>query len=331
MAHLLDMTKGRAALAYVGGLPWHGLGTGHREAMLPDVAMRDGGLDFTVRKVPTFYDVGDGLTRASGGFAVVRSDSLTPVGNVGADFEAWQNAEAMTFARDVAGEARGNIVSAGAVMGGARCFVVIECPDLFTIEARGGKDAVRPYLLVSWGHDGKVRVRIMGTRVRVVCYNTLTLALAGRGEGVSHGAKHTSGMRGRIEAIRRALVAEREANKIAGEAFQAMAGRAMGPGETLTYWGRVFPLADGAPDRAKTNRDAALATVGERFAIGRGADVAGSTLWGAYNAVTEYTSHFRAIRGTERVAERRFLSVTEGPAAELAARAYTEALAVLAN
>lgn len=326
MAHMISTESGRAELAYFGAKPWHGLGTEVPELMRPCDALTLAGLNWDTMKVPTFYRDAAGQEVASGYFATVRSDTMTHLGDVGGDFEPWHNREACDFIGDVVGKARGSVEVAGALMGGSRIFWVVRCPELFTV---GAGDKVETYLLVTYGHDGKVKVKIMGTRVRVVCYNTLSAALAGGAVGVDESTKHTSGMRERLDVVSRRLVGIREEHERTVKAYEAMRARELAEAEAISYFANVLPLAEGAPVRTVGNVERARSAMLANFRGGRGADLAGPTLWGAYNAVTEYGCHQRPFRGTERVAERRFLSVTEGAAANLDTRALSLAVAML--
>jgi hypothetical protein len=152
-------------------------------------------------------------------------------------------------------------------------------------------------------------MRVILTPVRVVCQNTLTLALA-NGEEIAR-AYHTRDMDTQLAAARRAVRAMMEGFAAMQDAFRAMAAVRMTDAAVLDYVTRVFPMPlrlSGAasnaaagdsrvPDRILRDRAGCV----ELFhnGVGNKADGVKGTLWAAYNGITEYVDH-RGVRGGQQ-------------------------------
>jgi phage/plasmid-like protein (TIGR03299 family) len=98
--------------------------------------------------------------------------------------------------------------TAGSIDGGQQVFATIKFPEAMTI---GSGDMIEQYLMLTTGHNGQHPVRAMATNVRVVCANTLKMALGGRKNGVTF--KHTAEVLNKMEAAKQSLIAAHQYNK----------------------------------------------------------------------------------------------------------------------
>ena len=171
MAHEVEMINGQAQLAYVGDVPWHGLGVEVRNDMTPEQMMQKAGLDWEVEKeeVQTVSGV-----KIPGKKALVRSSDGSVLDMVGDDWNPVQNTQAFEFFSDfvMAGDMEMNV--AGSLKDGKNVFALAKVKESFTIL---GEDQVDSYLLFSNPHQYGKAVDIRFTPIRVVCNNTLTCAL----------------------------------------------------------------------------------------------------------------------------------------------------------
>lgn len=336
MSHDLYIENGAAHMMYVGELPWHGLGTRLANPATSAEAIHAAGLDWKVRKVPLFASEGKTVVPARRHFGVVPEDRWgkpgCPVfGVVGAGYRPLQNAEAFEFFDSVVGERVAMYHTAGALGQGERVWILAQLPGTLEIAP---SDALEKYILLSTGHDGRTGIRIVLTPVRVVCQNTLSLAL-GSGKEIAC-AYHTRDMKRQLDAARLKIQALKEGFGRMADHFRAMSRFALGPDQAEDYVNRVFPIpappADsdrGVAPRRPSPTEWALAARRNSlklFQEGKGNDLARvrGTLWAAYNGVTEYVDHWRAVGRNGRMSTLCF-----GNGYQIKARAYNEACRML--
>lgn len=306
MAHGIAMINGRPALAYVGQMPWHELGTELRQP--PNSAeelIQAANLDWEVDKKPVYaYDNGT-LTAIPGYWATYRADlwgteNAKPFGVVRDEYHVLQNRDAFSFFDAIIESGDVTYETAGALGQGERVWVLAKVKDPMVIK---GTDLVEKYLLLSNGHDGRTAVQIRFTPVRVVCQNTLNYALY-RGSDLVY-SHHGRGMDSRIaraqESVKRVLGYYDALEKH----FQQLARVPMPVGRLNVYFAAVFPNPKRrAKQTERTYAEALKRVAGLRstsarlFEEGRGNNEKAirHTLWTAYNAVTELVDHFLAYQ-----------------------------------
>ena len=194
MAHNLAQTKnGQYMTAWAGDTPWHGLGTQAEGLMTATEALKLGNLDWTVEKRPLYNrtELGEvevventfGVFRKQinedGSHSWIALNRGTAVGRV---WKPFQNIEAMDFLDELVQTQEAKIEVVGALGKGEKVWVLAKLPDSILIN---GVDKVDQYILIVNSHDGSGSLKIFLTPIRVVCNNTLTMALRGR-----QGGKH---------------------------------------------------------------------------------------------------------------------------------------------
>jgi phage/plasmid-like protein (TIGR03299 family) len=286
-------------MMYAKEVPWHKLGTYIGEEPLNATeAIVAAGLDWDVEKRPLYVPTGiggdpaDGVVEATGHWGVTRVSDDKVLGVVQGRYQIIQNKEAFAF-MDSLTSSELKYETAGALKGGRKIWLLAEMPE--RIEPIRG-DVTIPYLLLSNGHDGRTILNILPTTTRVVCQNTLNLALGNMRNGVS--IRHTGSMHDKLEEAQRVLgFARREVDAMAIVAA-ALAQKNVGVPEWEAFLDVMAPLplkAGANPARANTVRESLTAL----FESGAGTDIPGvrGSGWGALQAVTDYTSHFRTTRG----------------------------------
>lgn len=179
MAHMIDTTTGRAAIAYVGQKPWHKMG----KELTPgaDIATwtTEAGLGHTVERADVRYTLPDGAVLAYPDRHVLyRSDTRQPLSVVSKFYQVVQPAEIMGFFADLVKHNSFQLETAGALDGGRRIWALARVSDgECLLEA----DHIRPYVLLATSYDNTLSTTAKFTSVRVVCHNTLTMA-AGYGQ-----------------------------------------------------------------------------------------------------------------------------------------------------
>jgi phage/plasmid-like protein (TIGR03299 family) len=179
--------------------PWHGIGAVVDGAMTSDDALRLARLDWRVIPTPIYTEGAmtaarllPGQVPASihGFVANVREDTNEVLGVVSDKYQIAQNEDAFRFADDLLGlgEAEGaRYETAGSLFNGRKVFMLINLP-----EARILDDTVERYLALVNDHTGAASLRVWTTSIRIVCHNTLCLALRDAQRGVS--IRHMSAM-----------------------------------------------------------------------------------------------------------------------------------------
>lgn len=323
MSHNLMLLNGRASLCYAGETPWHGLGTRLDRPATAAEAIAAAGLGWTVSKAPLRADTAAGPVPVPDAFAVLR-DGVQPapvLGVVGRDYTPLQNAEAFAFFDPLVGQDAAIYHTAGALGRGERVWLLAKLPGQVRVV---GDDIAEKYLLLANSHDGRGSVQIRFTPVRVVCQNTLALALRGDGQ---FRVVHTPDVKQRLQEAGRLLAAIQAGYADLELALQAMCRVPMDQARLGTYLAEVFPHPgdddEAAVERVRTAREGSA----RLFDEGRGNRLPGvaGTLWAAYNGVTEYLDH----RRTRQSPGRRLASLWFGEGHRVKARAHRAALALL--
>jgi phage/plasmid-like protein (TIGR03299 family) len=328
MAHEIDQTTGTAAVFTAGTPPWHGLGRNVQEALNSEEAIRCAGLDWHVSQWPICAVSPDnwGSISARDFVANVRDDTKSVLGVVGKKYRPFQNQQAFAFADAVVGEGMARYETAGALRGGRRVWMLLKLPDQLRV---GEGDELAPYLLVYNSFDGSSCLKALLTAVRVVCQNTLNLALRhATGDGVT--IRHRGDLQDRVEQARVTLGLVQRRLKNFSQEIQVMRGVSMSNGRLSRYFDSLLaPLSSDASDRERGNRLRALDRLNTNFADDTNTlpGMRGS-LWAALNAATEFADHHRRFRGTGGAAraENRLDSIWFGSSNHFKQAAYRSAL-----
>lgn len=176
MAHGIDTTTGRAAMAFVGKTPWHTLGNELTEAATLEDWTRESGLNFTALKAPVEFTRADGSRGIVDDSAVIyRSDTGARLSVMGASYVPHQPADIMRFFAGVAEAHDVRMHTAGALHGGRVLWALAKASEKAQIVRN---DTINRFLLLSTSLDGTTRTEARWTSIRVVCANTLGFARA---------------------------------------------------------------------------------------------------------------------------------------------------------
>ena len=329
MAHMIDTTTGRAAMAYTGQTPWHGLGQSLTPGADVDTWTREAGLGYTVLESPVQYTTPATTEPQTWPARKVlhRSDTGAPLAVVSDSYHVVQPAEVMDFFRKLVDLGGFQLETAGALSDGRRVWALASVGDAAPVVDR---DLVRPYLLLGTSYDGTMATVAKFTAIRVVCNNTITAAVGGYAGGrVIKGESETS--TGYLRSAVRVLHSERfdadavrlQLGIVAGawESFLVQSRQLAGvPMDTLQadeflaellapYHTSAKPLQD-----SKAYRRALELFHGQAI----GADLPGvaGTRWAMLNAITQLVDHERGRSNNTRMESAWF-----GAGAALKARA----------
>ena len=154
---------------YVRVAPWHGLGVCVQNALSSELALMESGLNWNVVQRPIMTS---NYKPISGWKANVRDTDERILGVVTDRYKVVQNHEAFAFTDALLGEGV-KYETAGSLNEGRKVWMLAKLPDRYIIEG----EQIDPYLVFSNTHDGSGAIRVCMTPIRVVCQNTLNLAL----------------------------------------------------------------------------------------------------------------------------------------------------------
>lgn len=306
MAHMIETNTqtGKAEIAFVGQVPWHGLG----QELTPDAPISvwatEAGLDWQAKVAPAMF-TWDGQNYAEAGNkqVVYRDDTKTPLGVVTDRYRIHQPDQILDFFNTLVQSAGFKLEVAGALSGGKRIWALANVNREACV---GDADAVRGYLLLSTSFDGSTATVGQFTSIRVVCNNTLTAAdreNAPSRVSLTHGAHFDASlMRDRLGVV----VGGFEGMM---DNYRKLARAGVNSAFVKGFLTELFPQTKqlvrvpGTEVKQEVWQDSrAYRKVLELFdGAAMGADMAGSTKWGLLNAVTQFIDHERGHNADTRI------------------------------
>lgn len=283
MAHELEITESGASMAYAGEVPWHGLGVKVPPDLTPDQIMEAAGLDWEVTKVPLFMEQ-DGKKIDAGMTALVRSTDGKILTHVTDKWEPIQNRDAFEFFSEYVMAGDMEMHTAGSLKGGRIVWGLAKVKDSFELKTPQGTDLVESYLLFTNPHRFGQSIDVRFTPIRVVCNNTLTMAIQEKNSQmvkVSHRRKFDAAK------VKETLgIANRYMHQYK-EIAEFLSSKRYTKDSLVEYFTKVFPKYNGEEGDRTRNSDRALEVVVQQ----PGNELAAGSWWQAFNAVTYMTDH----------------------------------------
>ena len=187
MSHLVE------SMAYVGATPWHGLGNHLEEQQPLEVWAKQAGMDWSILEAPVRFMTGDEQTSSIRTFAdnkvLYRSDTNAPLSVVSQRYQVVQPREILEFYRDLTEVSGFELETAGVLKGGRKIWALAKTGQSMSLR---GNDVTNGYLLLATACDGTLATTAQFTSIRVVCNNTLAVALANGNRGVVKVPHNTS-------------------------------------------------------------------------------------------------------------------------------------------
>ena len=305
MAHELEINEatGEASFASLRQPAWHNLGTVFQDEVNTAEMLSLAHLDnWNVRleEVP----VPAGFTSDKTYSFVSRTnpfnkDQTDILGIVGERYTPLQNEDLFSFGDNLL-DGGGRWETAGSIKGGRVVFGSIALQNSITLDPNGIADKIDNYLLINTSHDGSIAIQASITPVRVVCANTLNLALSSfKGKNASKQTfkiRHTQTAEGKIAVAREALGL---ANTYIDE-FSELANKLIQTEITKAQFDKIVELAYPAPEKDSKGsfkkHDSKIDLLNDIY-VGQYNNTISGTAWGAYNALTERLDWYRSARG----------------------------------
>ena len=304
---------------YIGAEPWHALGTKLPKLATSAEAIVAAQLDYEVKKVPIFVHPADrnsALVSVDGKFATMRMDTGEVLGVVGGQYTVLQNKDAFGFFDSITGEGEAMFETAGALYAGEMVWMLAKMPDYIDL---GDNDRIGKYLLLTNTHDGSRAVRAMFTPIRVVCNNTLNIAL-GQGFKGNITIRHSASVKSRVAEAGRLMGITNKVYAQVEEMYKRMTLKKFTGDDVVKYVKTLIPDNKEAETSTRTNN--IRSEISELIIHGEGASLgtAKGTLWGAYNGLTEYVDHVRGA--SAKSADKRLESIWFGSGSRLKQDAF---------
>lgn len=289
----------------VGATPWHTLGTvlpadralSTAEALplaFPRLDGRPGTWDVTSEPARVCLGADNSAQIVPGYKCIIREDTREVLSIQSDSFRELNNAAAFGIFDPYVQDGTIRYETAGSLRGGRRVWILARLRGDLDV---GTGDKVATYALLAHGHDGSLAIRCQITGVRVVCANTLAMALWGKG---ARGIRHTGDVRGKAAAGVAALEGLQESAARTAEKYRRMATAGADLKTLAHYLSAVYQrpidevIGRGTDEQGKARTPMrALEPVREFFENQRGGNLATTegTVWGLYQALTAYATH----------------------------------------
>lgn len=286
------------SMAYYGEKPWHKLGQAIPARATSGQMIVAAGLDWEVTARGARGAGKDKKGRYSM-YEIVREPRAETkeqeilLGVASRFYVPLQNHEAFSFFDPVVGNNKAVFETAGALGRGECVWVLAKMPEAMEIVPG---DECRRYLLLSNRHDGKGSVTVKFTSIRVVCQNTLMLALKD-GQN-AYRVRHTKVMTERLAEVGEVLAMAHKVYEECGEVFKKMAKMSLTKNKLDEFLQAVYPLTE--PQKRSAKRPEKWVRIDQLIEESDDLTLPGvkGTMWAAYNAVT-YCEDYRQTRTPE--------------------------------
>lgn len=290
------------SMFYVRTAPWHGLGIRVENALTSGEALRMAGLDWRVIQKRMTTEDGQPI---EGFLANMRESDGRLLGVVTERYQVVQNQEAFAFTDELLG-AGVTYETAGVLQNGRRTWILARLPQRYIISG----DEITPYLVFMNSHDGTGAIRAAMTPVRVVCQNTLNLALATAKRSWS--TNHVGDIRGKMEDAKTTLLfADRYMGEL-GKAIDALNRKKLSDRQVYAYIDTLFPLAADATEQQKKNLIRLKEDVKMRYFDAPDLQDMGKNAYRFLNAVSDFATHTKPLKVRASSRESLFAKTVEG-------------------
>jgi phage/plasmid-like protein (TIGR03299 family) len=315
------------SMAYVGKTPWHGLGNRLSHNQPLEVWAQQAGMDWQIETADVQFIAGrpfdDSLCKYPEQKVLYRSDTKAPLSVVSKRFKVVQPAEVLEFYRDLTEIGGYEMETAGVLKEGRKLWALARTGQSVTLK---GDDTVNGYLLLATACDGTLATTAQFTSVRVVCNNTLTVALRDGTGAVK--VPHRSAFD--AQAVKQQLGIAVTPWSSFADHIKELANCRMAEKAVETFLTKVFVYGhlDTAAKEPAFNEQAAQKVLALYAGQGKGSGLASAkgTAWGLLNSVTEYVDHHRRSRSHDHRRDAAWF----GQGALLKQRACCEAFKLIA-
>lgn len=308
-------------MAYTGEKPWHGIGNKLGPQQPVEVWKEQAGMDWAIEESEVRYISGSNNVGIINAFpeqkVLYRSDTKAPLAVVSKRFKVVQPGEILEFYRDLTAHSGFELETAGVLREGRKFWALARTGQSTVLR---GRDRVDGYLLLATACDGSLATTAQFTSVRVVCNNTLRVALGGASGAIK--VPHRS--RFDAEAVKRQLGITVSSWDGFVARMRALVECPVDPDSVEGLLRRVLTYQVQEGKTGVVNEQAVANVRALYEGGGRGAMLASSrgTAWGLLNSVTEFVDHHRRARSDDHRRDAAWF----GQGAQIKQKAWEEAL-----
>lgn len=317
----LNKITGAHEMAYVGERPWHGLGQKLEVGRSIDEWRQAAGMDWCVKRSRVRFGEGANQQIIDDKVVLFRGDTKMPLGIVSDKYKVVQPGAVLEFFRDLTAGNGYEMNTAGTLFDGKRFWALAKVGDDAVVV---GEDRIGGYLLLSTSADGSLATSARFTTVRVVCNNTLSMALSAKSKvevSISHRSVFSA------ESVKRQLGLATGAFRDFMIASRKLAETRIGKPDAAKFIAELLveTKAVSAEEPTKTKAFLSISDLVNGRGLGSQMDGSDGTLWGLVNGVTEYVDH----RAKARSASHQLNNAWFGQGDTLKTAAMEKALALV--
>jgi phage/plasmid-like protein (TIGR03299 family) len=287
---------------YVRVAPWHGLGVRVEEALTSEEALEKSGLDWNVIQRPIMTST---YKPIPGYKANVRQTDDKVLGVVTDRYRVVQNYEAFAFTDSLLGEGV-KYETAGSLYDGRKTWMLAKLPNRYIMEG----EVIEPYLVFSNSHDGSAAIRVAMTPIRVVCQNTLNLALS-RAKRV-WSTIHVGNIAYKMDDSRNTLqLAENYMTQL-GVEFSRLSKIKLSDAKVMEYIEMLLPMDEKPTEIHRKNINTIREDLKIRYFDAPDLRNVGKTAYRFVCAVSDYATHAKPLRETANYRENVFAKTIDG-------------------
>ena len=290
------------SMFYVRETPWHGLGTRVNEAPDSREALTAAGLDWNVLQEPIYTEAEE---LVDGYKANIRDSDRQVLGVVTDRYKIVQNRDAFSFTDQLLGEGV-RYETAGSLQGGKKVWLLAHLPHEYIISG----ERISPYLVFFNSHDGSGAIKAALTPIRVVCQNTLNLALSTAKRSWS--MIHTGDIKGKMQEAHDTLfMAEKYMDKL-GKEFETLRRKKLTDKQVMEYIEILLPVEDGSTPQQIKNMKRLQEDMKLRYFDAPDLKDVGNNAYRFINAVSDFATHAEPLRRTVNYKENIFVRTVDG-------------------
>lgn len=282
--------------------PWHGLGTIVADAPTSSDALRLAGLDWKVVQTPIYTKRSE---KIEGYKANIRDTDRQILGVVSDRYKIIQNDEAFAFTDELIGSGV-RYETAGSLQEGRKVWLLARFPREYIISG----ERISPYLVFSNTHDGSGAVKVAVTPIRVVCNNTLNLALNTAKRSWS--MIHTGDIRSKISDAKETLFMADKYMENLGCEFEKLRRQKITDRQVKEYIEMLLPIEEDASIIQIKNINKLREDMKARYYDAPDLKEIGNNAYRFINAVSDFATHAEPLRRTANYGENLFARTVDG-------------------
>ena len=282
--------------------PWHGLGKIVMAAPISKDALRLAGLDWNVVQEPIYAEFNEVV---EGYKANVRDSDRKVVGVVSDRYKVVQNADAFSFTDELLGKGV-RYETAGSLQEGKKVWLLARLPREYII----GGERISPYLVFSNTHDGSGSVKVAVTPVRVVCNNTLNLALDTASRSFS--MVHTGNIQDKIQEAKDTLFMAESYMDCLGAEFEQLRRQKMTDAQVKEFMELLLPIEKDSTQIQSKNILRLREDLKKLYYDAPDLQKVGNNAYRFINAVSDFATHAKPLRRTANYNENLFARTIDG-------------------